>query len=218
MIDWPALLPQLALPGVILVCLTSLALLLSNDWRYSLLALVLQYLGAFLLVAQDWSFSMAAAKLVAGWFSAAILGMALNNMPAQVDSGAKAANPPASFGIEKANFRIVSGKIVFLFAAALIFLVVLTFSGQLAAWLPGVQVEQAFGGLTLIGIGWLQLGYSGKTLSTLLGIFTFLSGFEVIYAAVEPSILVAGLLAGLNLGIALVGAYLLQLPSLEAGE
>jgi hypothetical protein len=36
-----------------------------------------------------------------------------------------------------------------------------------------------------------------------------LTGFEVIYAAVESSILVAGLLAITNLGLGLVGSYLL---------
>jgi hypothetical protein len=39
---------------------------------------------------------------------------------------------------------------------------------------------------------------------------TVLSGFEVLYAAVENSILVAALLAAVNLCLALVGSYLLN--------
>jgi hypothetical protein len=38
---------------------------------------------------------------------------------------------------------------------------------------------------------------------------TVLSGFEILYAAVEGSVLVAALLAIINLGLALVGSYLL---------
>jgi hypothetical protein len=36
-----------------------------------------------------------------------------------------------------------------------------------------------------------------------------LTGFEILYAAVESSILVAGLLAVTNLGLGIVGSYLL---------
>jgi hypothetical protein len=42
-----------------------------------------------------------------------------------------------------------------------------------------------------------------------LGLLTFLSGFEVLYAAMESSSLVTGLLAVVNLGLALAGAYFL---------
>jgi hypothetical protein len=48
-----------------------------------------------------------------------------------------------------------------------------------------------------------------------LGLLTVLSGFEILYSAVEVSALVTGLLAGVNLGLALVGAYLLLAPTLE---
>jgi hypothetical protein len=47
---------------------------------------------------------------------------------------------------------------------------------------------------------------------------TYLSGFEVLYATVESSILVTGILVVVNLGIALVGGYLLVAPLLEVEE
>ena len=65
--DWSQIVFRAAIPALILVALTSLVLLLSTDWRISLLALTLQYAGVFFLVLQDWSFEMAATKLVAGW-------------------------------------------------------------------------------------------------------------------------------------------------------
>jgi hypothetical protein len=44
----------------------------------------------------------------------------------------------------------------------------------------------------------------------MLGLLTVVTGFEVLYAAVEASILVAGMLSVVILGLALVGAYLLN--------
>ncbi len=52
----------------------------------------------------------------------------------------------------------------------------------------------------------------------MLGLLTIFAGFEIMYAAVEASTLVAGLLAALNLAIALVAAYLLAAPQLEPFE
>ena len=46
-----------------------------RDWRWSIILLALQYLGMFVLTLQHWPLSMASVKVVAGWMSAAILGM-----------------------------------------------------------------------------------------------------------------------------------------------
>ena len=86
---------------------------------------------------------------------------------------------------------------------------------HLADWMPGAEMEQVWGGLILIGIGLLQLGLTAQPLRVVLGILTVLSGFEILYAVAESAVLVAGLLASVNLGLALVGAYLLTSPDLE---
>ena len=71
------------------------------------------------------------------------------------------------------------------------------------------------GAIILIGMGLLQLGMSHQPLRVILGLFTVLSGFELLYAAVDRSVLVAGLISGVNLGLALVGAFLLVNPEPE---
>jgi hypothetical protein len=43
-----------------------------------------------------------------------------------------------------------------------------------------------------------------------IGLLTVLCGFEILYASIENSILVAALLSVINLGLALVGAYLIN--------
>jgi hypothetical protein len=70
----------------------------------------------------------------------------------------------------------------------------------------------------LIGLGLLQLGLRSGFFRAALGLLTLFAGFEILYAAVESSTLVAGLLAVVNLGIALVASYLLISPGLEPQE
>jgi hypothetical protein len=64
----------------------------------------------------------------------------------------------------------------------------------------------------------LHLGLTTSPLRVILGLLTVLGGFEVIYAALEGSILVAGLLAAITLGLAMIGAYLISVSSLEEAE
>jgi hypothetical protein len=49
----------------------------------------------------------------------------------------------------------------------------------------------------------------------IIGLLTIISGFEIIYAVVEFSALVAGLLAGVTMGLAFLGVYLLFQSSIE---
>jgi len=44
----------------------------------------------------------------------------------------------------------------------------------------------------------------------IVGLLTVLAGFEIMYAAVESSALVTALLAVVNLGLALAGAYFMN--------
>jgi hypothetical protein len=62
-------------------------------------------------------------------------------------------------------------------------------------------------------MGLIHLGITSRVFRVVLGLLTALCGFEIIYAAVESSILVAGLLAITNLGLGLTGSYLLLAAS-----
>jgi hypothetical protein len=198
------LLNALVIAAVILIAVDAVILLLSRDWRLSLFALALQYTGVFILVLSSWRMEMAAVKLVAGWIAAAVLGMALvGAQPNRVDT-----MQPG--GLAGAAFRLL--------AAGLVVLVVFSVVDRAAAWVPGIRPEQALGALLLIGLGMLQLGLTAQPMRVVIGILTTLSGFEIFYAAVENSALVAGLLAVVNLGLALVGAYLLLAPVMEENE
>ena len=191
------ILDALALPAAILVLLTSLFLLVLRDWRLILAALGIQYIGIFLLTALSWSIEIAVVKLVTGWMSAALLGIALiNTRLSDILEG-----------------ELSRSAIVFrIFAAALAGLVAYTWGSKLIGFILEIAPPQAFGGLILLLMGLLHLGLTSRPLRVIVGLMTVLSGFEVLYAALEPAALVIGLLAAVNLSLALVGAFLINAP------
>lgn len=179
-------------------------MLVNRDWRWAIAALGAQYLLAFLLITPSWPLELAAVKLVSGWIAASILGLTRLNMEDE------ASEPVATSVPTGRGFQVL--------AAGLILLIVAGAAPRLTAWTSGIGINQAWGGLLLVGIGLLQLGLRHGPFRIALGLLTLFSGFEILYAAVEASTLVAGLLAIVNLGIALAGTYLLQAPGMEARE
>jgi hypothetical protein len=191
----------LLLGAVILVSLTSLFVLISYDWRYSIIALAIQYCGVFILVYSSWPIEMAVAKMVAGWMSGAILGIAMASSQANWKTSVKSAK---------------IGPIFRILAAAIILLTISSLVPHTHTWLAMVGIQVLWGSFILIAFGILQVSLASDPLRIIIGLLTALSGYEVIYAAIETSTLVTGLLAGVNLGLALVGAYLLVAPAMES--
>lgn len=177
--------------AVLLLLATSLTLLLAQNWRWSIIALALQYIGVFWLVGLSWPLGLAVVKLVTGWMAGAIVG---------------ASQPAADLAEER--FRSSSG-VVFRFIAALMLVALVLIAGpRLSRWVPA-EASILTGGLLLIGLGLLHLGMTTRPLRVILGLLTALSGFEILYAVLEQSVMVAGLTSGVTLGLALVGAYLM---------
>ncbi|OGO38205.1 MAG: hypothetical protein A2Z03_07645 [Chloroflexi bacterium RBG_16_56_8] len=96
-----------------------------------------------------------------------------------------------------------------LFLAGVVALLTAAAAVRIESILPGLGLPVVAGSVLLIGMGLIHLGITSQILRLILGLLTVLSGFEIMYAAVEGSILVAGLLAVVNLGLALLGSYLL---------
>lgn len=176
--------------AVILLGVTSVYLVSARGWRRSVIALALQYLAAFWLVALVFPMGLALIKLVVGWMSCAIL-----------------ASTPEKVPPEDVNQRDWAVWVFRILAAVLVWIVVISVLPGVTVWLP-IRAEFILGGLGLIGLGLLQLGMTNRPLRVVVGILTALTGFEILYANVELSVLVSGLLAIITLGLALVGAYL----------
>jgi hypothetical protein len=174
---------------------TSTTMLINRDWRLSLGALAVQYVAAFWLVTRHLPFVMGSAKLITGWMVVAALGMTRLGLPSAEDEKEDAFLPRGQW------FRVV-----------LIFVVVLVVVGatpRIESAIPGLGWQVIAGSLLLIGAGAAHLGITSDTLNVILGLLTMLTGFEILYAAIESSILVAGLLAVTNLGLGIAGSYLL---------
>jgi hypothetical protein len=198
---------NLAYPAAGLVTATIVLIMLSRSWRWSLAALALQYLGVFLLSALKWPLEMAAVKLVAGWMAGAILAIAGSEANL---AGPKESGDPTWGWLSSRVFRFI--------VAGLGALVVLSIVPQAVLWIPGLSFAQAWGSLILIGVGLIYLGLTAQPFRVAIGLLTIFSGFEIIYAAVEASALVAGLLALVNLGLALASAYVLTAPLMEQDQ
>ena len=181
--------------AVILLTATSVGILLARDWRWLIIFLSAQYFGMLILTLQHWPLAMASVKVVAGWMSAAILGMTRSGLP-RIDRPEQQPNLPR-------------GRLFRLFAAGMVILIVATVTPRVNTVMADAGFAVTSGSLILIGMGLLHLGVTNQVLRVIVGLMTVLSGFEIIYATVEGSILVAAMLAVINLGLAFVGSYML---------
>ena len=187
--------------SVAVLFLCAVGILLVKNWRWMTGLLALQYIGVLGLVNISWPVEIAVVKLVAGWMAAAVLFLTFVNIP---DSPAEMQNELNFPGI---FFRG--------FTSLLIGLSMYSLVPVSLRWFLGATHQQMLGGLLLLGLGLLQLGLSREAIRIIIGVLTVISGFEILYATLEASVLMTGLLAILNIGIAFVGAYLLLASYLE---
>jgi hypothetical protein len=178
-----------------LMLATSTVILIDRDWRMSLGALAVQYIAAFWLITRHLPFVMGSAKLITGWMVVAALGMTRLGLPLVEDEKEESFLPRGQW------FRVILICVVaFVTAGA---------TTRIESTIPGLGWQVIAGSLLLIGAGVMHLGVTSETLNIILGLLTMLTGFEILYAAIESSILVAGLLAIINLGLGIAGSYLM---------
>jgi hypothetical protein len=185
--------------AVCLMLATSTVILINRDWRLSLGALAVQYIAAFWLITRHLPFVMGSAKLITGWMVVAALGMTRLGLPSAEDEKEE------SFLSNGQWFRVILLCIIALFT--------LGATPRIESAIPGLGWQVIAGSLILIGAGVVHLGLTSEPLNVIIGLLTMLTGFEILYAAIESSILVAGLLAVISLGLGIVGSYLLSAGS-----
>ena len=132
--------------------------------------------------------------------ASALLGLSLFNLPKDMIHQTR-------FTTSEIIFRVIAALLAGLFA--------ITGGSKLVEWFAEISIEQAYGALLLITLGLIQLGLTQRPLRVVIGLLTVMSGFGIIQAAVESSILITGLLAVITLSLSVVGAYLLTAPTLE---
>jgi hypothetical protein len=161
-----------------------------------LLMLAGEYISLTWLVASAIPIEIAIVKLVAGMMAIAILAMSVMRVGQEPGFLNKEG---LSSGV---TFRIIA-----------VLLIAATAWGLAArgwASLPrGMSREAILGSMLLLCMGFLHLGISEDPFRVGLGLLTSLAGFEILYAAVEPSLSVLALMAAVHIGIAIIASYMI---------
>jgi hypothetical protein len=186
--------PDLSTLAFTVIVLTAMIILVFRDWRFSAGALAVQYLAVFYLVSLSWPISLAVVKLIVGWMATAAIGLTCMRQMGHEE----AVETPSSL-----LFRGLSGLMVIL----VIFVVSTPLQDSIFPNLPLVIIRS---GSMLIGMALMQLGTNARPYLTIMSLLSFLAGFEVIHAGLERSTLLIGLMAAINLGLALVGVYFIM--------
>jgi uncharacterized membrane protein YedE/YeeE len=84
--------------------------------------------------------------------------------------------------------------------------------------LPEVPTDVTLACYLLAGLGLLLLGMSESPMQVGIGLLTFMSGFDLFYVALEPSLAVAGLFGAVSFLIALAAAYMRTAQVIAGGQ
>lgn len=171
--------------------------------RWVLIALLLQYSTLVWLAQGPYGPVMGAIKAMTGALAVLILGMSVRGVDPVGGNGRQSL-------VERPTFRAVAGLITVLAGLGL--------RGYGSRALPELPVELVAGGTWMLVSGLVQAGLYARPLRIGVGLLTFLSGFEIFYAQIEPSLSVAALLAAVHLGLALMTGYLIRSQGWESAS
>lgn len=197
-----------ATPAVIGVFVTAAILVVSRDWRLNVLALTVQYFFIVLLLTRHIRIEVAAVKGLIGW----MICMVIYVTERRASEPAPGEAPPTAAGPGRgrpapARRRSNLARAAFNLLATLL-VSVAAYTAMLRIPLPEVTAEVTLACYALVGLGLLLIGLGEAPMQTGIGVLMFLSGFDLFYVALEPSLAVAALIGALSFAIALVTAYL----------
>lgn len=184
----------LRLIAVVVLLLSAAINLVRRQWALNIFALGLQYAGIFLIILEVRSPLLAAIKLIVGLMVSLMLYLTL------VSSGL------IESLVQRRRFS--SGELFRGTIALLLFLIsFLAASGLQESAFPQSSQLLLTASLGLILFGLFQMGTITEPLYLAIGLLTFLSGFELLYASLEFSRVLEALFTAVNLSLALVGSY-----------
>jgi hypothetical protein len=178
--------------GLTLTLAGTLALFVLRQWRWVLVALAAQSLGAGLLALTIVALPIALVEIATGWLVAGILALTLRREG--MGTVESSVIPPGIL------FRGLLALMVSIAAVAL-----LTDVGGL---LNNPPTLVSLGAVNLIAFGLLGIGLNDQPLRAGVALVTTLQGFALVYLWSERSLLVIALLAAVQLTIALSVVYL----------
>lgn len=188
------MLSNIAVIAVLILIITTTVLLLINQWRWMSIAWAFQVFSVFWLTTLSWSISESIVKLLGGWITIAIVSSThpdsmLENEKESISTG---------FG-----FRFLIAGMIWLLSFSIT---------PVIQTLIQARIEIIWGGMLLFASGLLQVGLAKNYIRTIIGLITFISGFEVMYASIESSVLVSGLLVFITIGLSWLTIYFNMVP------
>jgi hypothetical protein len=192
-----------AMPAVVGIFITAGTLVVSREWRLNVFALIFQYFFMVLLLTRVIRLEVAAVKGLIGWMICMVFYLTerraseLERAPA--DEGAQ--------GSQRLNHWMMSARASFCLLAGILTSAA-AYTAALRIPLPEVPQDITLVCYQMAGLGLLLVGLSEAPMQVGFGLLMFLSGFDLFYVALEPSLAVAGLLGAVSFLIALSTAYL----------
>lgn len=210
-----------AIPAVLGVAVTATLLVVSGDWRLNVFSLAAQYFFVTLLMTRITRVEMAAVKALIGWVICLVFYVTEQQTKSVGTGSETGEDVPLRdwFAARMAGWRqkgITAQAAFNLMAAVVVGVAIYTASGTL-------KLPQLSQGLTLAccllgALGILVVGLERDPLRVGIGLLTFLSGFDLFYVALEPSLVVAGLLGSISFAIALATTYVRAAQVAAGGE
>jgi hypothetical protein len=199
-----------AMPATVGIFLTAGLLVVSRDWRLNVTALSVQYFFVVLLLTRLIRLEVAAVKGLTGWMICMVFYLTERRASELEQSSAAEGSTPRRPWIisARASFCLLAGLLVSVAA----------YVAALRIPLPEVPTDITLACYLLAGLGLLLIGLSEAPMQVGIGLLTFLSGFDLFYVALVPSLAVAGLLGAVSFLIALAAAYLRAAQVATAGE
>jgi hypothetical protein len=196
----------LTTPALIALLLAGSLLVVISDWRAGVVALLVEYAAAAILLTQLVIFEVALVKVIAGLLVGAILTITAW----QLNFGR-----PATPGVPawQSRFEAPTALPFRLMAVIMVVVSASYVASQSALILPGLDQAPAINTASylLMALGLLNLGLTEEPMGAGMGLLTLLLGFEMFYAAIEPALAVVALMAAVELSVALAVSYLAAL-------
>ena len=200
------------LPALVALCIALALLLIAQRWQIHALAMGIMYFFVALLHTRVIRPEVALVKLLIGWMIALTLYMTGRHLSelqrGEQEESKKTDGMPALAIMADTPLR----------ALILVIILVVAQSGASRFPLPQIPSDVGFACYMLVIGGLFLMGLSEDPFRAVLGLLTFLSGFDLFFGALEPSLVVAGLIGAGSFLIALAVTFLAVTHAVQWGK
>lgn len=203
-------------PAVVGPVVTALIIYLTSSWRLSLLALLVQYVLVGLGLTQLILLEVAFVKILVGILVVLILYLTARRLQEAKGSDLEEESELRVLGL---HVGWMSGPLGLPLRLLSVFLVIIALVRLFDNYQPMlVPVEVALVASWLGAMGMLGLVLSGGPLRVAFAFLTILTGFDLVYATLEPSLAVVGFFSAFTLLSSLAFSYLAAVDGLAASQ